>query len=77
MATPVVRVILDGCREQGIDEGRLSQTRFACNLERISLFMRLIENERKYHDGKRSSAFSNYLMPGAKSVDAELCSSDT
>lgn len=73
----MVCVILDGCREQGVDEGRLSQTRFACDLEQVSQFVLLIGNERKYHDCECSSAFSDNLMPEAKSVEAGVCSSDT
>lgn len=35
MTTSVVCVILDGCRKQRIDEGCLSQARFASDLERM------------------------------------------
>lgn len=35
MTAPVVCIVLDGCREKGVDEGCLSQARFASNLERL------------------------------------------
>lgn len=36
VTTSMVRVILDSCREQGIDESCFAQSRFARNLEQFS-----------------------------------------
>ena len=39
----MVCVVLDGCREQGVDKGRLSQTRFACDLGHMTKCKDMLE----------------------------------
>lgn len=37
VTSPVIRVILDGCGEKGVDERGLPQARFSCDLRQLSL----------------------------------------
>ena len=66
----MVCIILDGRREQGVDKGRLSKAGFTCNLGHISLLERLIRKMYTYHDGERSSTFSNNLVPGHRLIES-------
>lgn len=67
MSTLVIRVGLDGCREESVDESRLSEARLASNLQEKtvnSLLTRLgvFNSVDMYHDGESRSTLCDNLV---------------
>ena len=60
----MICVVLDGRREEGIDEGCLSQTRLASNLLAISPCVKLGCGRSAYHYGEGGSTLRNDLVSG-------------
>lgn len=72
MTALVIGVVLNGCREQGVDEGRLSQAGLTSDLaikynvrhlDRATAVRMLVCSRSTYHDGESSTALGDNLVP--------------
>ena len=68
----VIGIVLNSCREQGVDEGRLSQAGLTSNLAKTHIVRRLdraravrmlVCSRSTYHDGESSTALGDNLVP--------------
>tara|TARA_R110002003_G_scaffold145_8_gene13412 strand:+ start:30802 stop:31539 length:738 start_codon:yes stop_codon:yes gene_type:complete len=65
----VVGIVLDGCGEERVDEGRLSEARLAGNLCMLAV-PRARAVRGPYHDGEGSAALCNDLVPVLRQASA-------
>lgn len=62
MALPVIRVVLDGGREQSVDKGGLAESRFASNLCARFSSCRVFVHRDPYHQSEGSTTFGHNLV---------------
>lgn len=62
MSALVVRVVLDCGREEGVDEGCLSESRFASNLRLLGSAIDIQKPEEAYHDGEGGTSLCYNLV---------------